>query len=916
MPSRTLVLLSSLRPSSKYRQTIHIDEVEAFWHGYLALWHPHVVAESAGPPTLGTQEEFEPLVADHLFVMPQTPYHYHATDWQEHQRSSGSLVISSVPSWNETISNLAQAMGRPVELFQHDWLAFAGLGMGYLLLEAYCDAQDHTNPLDCVSFYDLIRQAALTDNPDDREHHLGQAAHRLQEAREVVNPSQLYQAVTLFLNGSASESKLKEWVDSGLSFTIVGTSSWLEAWRTAHPQEAEQLKKQLQSGTVDWWGGAERDQDDALLPMSAWLMNLHEGLQQAKAWTGRRLESAGRSPFAATPTMPTLLQSFHIKRALGFSNDTGIWPHATNSLMAWRGPDSQLLESCTRKPEPLESLETAFHLSHLLYEAGTSEYVGWLHLGIMRGSLELPLWFRCWRELHRLAPVFGHLGNLEQTIRDIPATEQFVPASADDYQSDYLLELTGQCDAQAQPNPISRFAVAQERWREWESSRTLLSLTSAIVTDYDATERTQQLEQQGKQLLNQPATPPVETTTSEMAALTRRLISSAGARAPGYLCINTCSFSRKVPVQLANATTLLPAPAWASQKAEQGIDAVIEVPPLGFAWIPCAVEKGAKVRLPKATIVQGTMLQNDYIMLEVDPATGGIRSIRDSYKQLPRLGQQLVFAPGSSMICEGMTTLRNGHAVGEIQTHGTLVDAHGKTLATFRQTHRLWAGSKLAEVDIQLEPVEPTIGYPWHAYYACRWAWRDPHTRLHKSIHQTKLLTQQTRPETPGFIELELTQGKTTIFSRGYPFWQRHSSRMLDSLLIVEGETARDFSFAISLDDDLPHQTAQHWQTPLLTIPTEGLPTAGNTGWFFHVDAPSVLVINMHPVKSGRRKIIVRMVETYGYATEAMLLCPHPPKSAQVVDSWGEVKQELRVTIEGVALHLGCYEFQQVALEF
>lgn len=139
---------------------------------------------------------------------------------------------------------------------------------------------------------------------------------------------------------------------------------------------------------------------------------------------------------------------------------------------------------------------------------------------------------------------------------------------------------------------------------------------------------------------------------------------------------------------------------------------------------------------------------------------------------------------------------------------------------------------------------------------------------------------------------------------------------MLDSLLIVEGETARDFSFAISLDDDLPHQTAQHWQTPLLTIPTEGLPTAGNTGWFFHVDAPSVLVINMHPVKSGRRKIIVRMVETYGYATEAMLLCPHPPKSAQVVDSWGEVKQELRVTIEGVALHLGCYEFQQVALEF
>jgi hypothetical protein len=922
MTRRTLVMLTSHRPSSKYRQTISREEAEAFWNGYFILWHPQVVVESAGPPTLGSQDEFETPVADHLFVIPESPYRYQSADWGEQMKEAGSHSFIATPSWEESFKQLGEALGKP--LAGDDWIPFAGLGLGYLILEAYCDAQDHSNALDTNAFYDHVRQAAQATDASGRKHHLGQAAHQLQHAREVVNPSQLYQAVTLFLNDGTPESNLNHWLNSDLAFTIVTSGHWMTWWLNQNKAaNIELLNTKLQSGKIDWWGGHYFERPDALMPLSSWLANLDYGMSVAQNRLGKRLESSGRSRFAATANLPGILQSFGLKRAFGFSNDAGVWPSATNSLAAWRGPDSQLLESCTRKPEPLDSAETAFHLGHLIYDCTSSEYVGWVHFGMMQQVVDIPLWFQCWNALHQLAPVFGQLGNLEQTIRDIPATEQYTPPSADDYQSDYLLEMTGQGDQEhldlKVPNPVSLFARAQRDWRAWESVRTLLSLFAVISPTADCQREIGTLCKTSEALLieHELAIRPSSHLSEVASRFAERLTMGATAKIPGYLLFNPCSFSRKVPVQLPIATTLLPAPAWASQKASDGIDAIVELPPLGFAWLPRSVEKGAKVRVPKHTIVEGTTLKNDYLIIEVDPHSGGIRSIKDAIKEIPRLGQQLVFAPGSTMKCDEVKVTKNGHAVGEVQSKGTLVDAHGEVLADYVQTCRLWAGRKVAEVDIHLKSRQAPTGYPWHAYFASRWAWRDPNARLNKSVQWTKLPSTQTRPETPGFVELEMQQGRVAIFSGGLPFWQRYTSRMLDSVLLVEGEAERDFSFAISLDDDLPHQTEQDWLTPTVAIPVEqGPPAAGTSSWLFHIDAPSVMLIDMHIPEEHPKSVILRMVETFGYATETLLQCPRQPAAAFVVNSLGEPQRSIELQPEGIVLRVGCYEFLQLRLDF
>ena len=52
----------------------------------------------------------------------------------------------------------------------------------------------------------------------------------------------------------------------------------------------------------------------------------------------------------------------------------------------------------------------------------------------------------------------------------------------------------------------------------------------------------------------------------------------------------------------------------------------------------------------------------------VDPATGGLRGLRDYRTRVNRVGQQLVFNPGSSLRVQSVKTTSTGPALGEIVT--------------------------------------------------------------------------------------------------------------------------------------------------------------------------------------------------------------------------------------------------------
>ena len=92
---------------------------------------------------------------------------------------------------------------------------------------------------------------------------------------------------------------------------------------------------------------------------------------------------------------------------------------------------------------------------------------------------------------------------------------------------------------------------------------------------------------------------------------------------------------------------------------------------------------------------------------------------------------------------------------------------------------------------------------PWRSYYACRFAWAERAAELARDVHFAIQPTSAKRIEAPHFLELQAGPKRIALLTGGLPYHCRFGARMLDSLLIVHGETARKFRFGIGID--LPH---------------------------------------------------------------------------------------------------------------
>ncbi len=241
-------------------------------------------------------------------------------------------------------------------------------------------------------------------------------------------------------------------------------------------------------------------------------------------------------------------------------------------------------------------------------------------------------------------------------------------------------------------------------------------------------------------------------------------------------------------------------------------------------------------------------VRNEFFEAEVDAQTGGLRAIRDPRTRVSRLGQQLVFNPGGSPRVQQIRTISQGPALGEIVSEGVLLDTQGQVLAHFRQRFRAWLGRPVLDLRIEVAPVQPPQGYPWHAYYAARFAWRNERATLVRGVNGIPSITSHSRPETPDYLEIRLGRENTVLFPGGLPFHQRHGGRMIDVLLVCPGEKTQAFDLAIGLDREYPMQTALGMVTPApVTATTQGPPHVGAEGWLFHLDAPNLLLTSFRP---------------------------------------------------------------------
>ena len=314
------------------------------------------------------------------------------------------------------------------------------------------------------------------------------------------------------------------------------------------------------------------------------------------------------------------------------------------------------------------------------------------------------------------------------------------------------------------------------------------------------------------------------------AALARGILGSATPaprtttrrHRPGYLVFNPSSVPRRAAVILPDAALDLrpEGPLRAAQFTDEGSAPSSTSRRSASRGFPRRPTWAVRPPSTGGLSARGRKLRNESIEIEIDAATGGIRSVAAVGESTARLGQQLVMtglldAQGkpvaSQMRCERFDIDYGGPALVQATSSGSLVDPQqGNRLASFTQRYRLWTGRPILEIEITLSDLDPAWleraaeADPWSVYLACRWAWPDPNSMLRADVFWSPELTEAERPETPECFDISTRTQRTALLFGGLPYHRKHGSRMLDTLLSPARESTRSFTLGVVLDLENP----------------------------------------------------------------------------------------------------------------
>ncbi|MCS7304356.1 MAG: hypothetical protein NZ602_04530 [Thermoguttaceae bacterium] len=364
-------------------------------------------------------------------------------------------------------------------------------------------------------------------------------------------------------------------------------------------------------------------------------------------------------------------------------------------------------------------------------------------------------------------------------------------------------------------------------------------------------------------------------------------------------------------------------------------DELLYPPPKQLSWVARFL---ARKRRPLPPLAEEHLLRNEFFEARLDPATGALRGVYTYGSRRPRCAQQLALRipcptgqkgpiPDEErnytlMAADGFRVLSAGPLVGQLEVQGRLMTPQGQVAARFLEIFRCRRGHPVLEILIHLEPLWELEADPWNSYYACRFAWGDQTAELFRSVNQLTCRSEADRLETPWFVDLRTDKHRTTFLFGGLPYHRRIGVNKLDTILIVRGETARQFRVGIGVDLKHPMCAAWDFLAPALAIPlrrnasqqtlTTSTPTAG---WFFHLNVRNVLATAWESlVEAGQvRGFRVRLAETEGRNTTALLHCLRPVASAAQVDFTGKHIRDL--TVKGDTIHIPVHGYQYLQLE-
>jgi alpha-mannosidase len=914
-----LIVLLPCQSLDDFPTNLKGEDAEGLLAGWSALWHPALLTAVGKMPTWRTAEFGPESWTGKLIVLPPIVEKTFTGDLESRAANEGAHLVRGLHRRNEIVAALLSAAGvggRGPGVGEGNLAAdFLALGTCVLFSELLVRRMRYSSNLAEGPFPGHLlaaATAAVAGKVEEARRNLALCCNTLVESRGRYYPVDMSLVdLTLVAKTTIGPALRKELAGGGPVNLLLNGESLAEM-ASREPESLAALRDAIERGTASVVGGEWDEAELPLLPLESILAEFQAGLAEYDKQLGVRPTVFARRRFGLSPALPQILHNLGFRAAVHVTLDDGRFPNPDSSKARWEGLDNSTIDALGRVPLDAREHGSFLALAQKIGHAMDHDHVATLSFAHWPGQVN-PFYDDL-RRIMAIAPVIGKFVTLDHYFTSTDSSGSYSRFTPDEYRSPYLQQDV----AAGKADPLSRRVQCAQRAAANSACEALETLASLL-----------------RGSLPQSSNGPTSDVREAMEALATTLPREKSEPARGYLAMNPASNSRRVLLDVSELAALptVKAPIKAADDVGGTKRVVVDLPPMGFAWIgPTGGEPGKN--WSSEPLASGHTLRNEFCEVAIHPNTGGIQSVHDFRVRGNRLSQQLVFraaaveggassadpeSSASRMVADSIEVTSSSRLFGEITSRGQLLDPAGRRLAGFVQRMQLSLGSRVVGLEIELDAAEPLAADPWNSYFASRFAWADRSAELRRSVHLQSHLTQARRIEAPHFVEIEAAEGRTALLTGGLPYHQRVGERMLDTLLAVHGESAKSIRLGIGVD--VPHA----WMAALdlLTLPIvrceeAAPPSPVSYGWLFSLDAKNAVVTHWSPLPGSDSpaptKVAgfrIRVLETEGRGGRVQLRSFRAPTSAQRTDFLGQSVGNLAVEADRVILELGAYEWIQ-----
>ncbi len=917
------------------------EQAEGLLSAWSALWHPALLASADQLPNWFRADSPPEELSDRLLIVPQASEALLLAGWTARADAAGACVIRKLHRRSEiTQAALAALEGGDAGVDPELAADFQSLGLCYLLVELLTRQMRYMSNVDEIHLKNetlAAARAALAGDAETARDRLRNCFDVLTEARERFYPVEAYLVDLVLTAPTTLGAGLRCELADPVAKNVLISGELIQRIAQTEPETLAALRLALDHQRVTVVGGEMQEGELPLLPIESVLAELRRGISCYQSELDLKPTVFGRRRFGLSPVLPLILSRLGFEGALHLTLDDGHFPRSGQSKSRWEGLDSSAIDALERLPLDAKAPESFLGFPRKMGEAMDLDHVATIVFAHWPG--QVSPFFEDLRRSSAYAPVLGKFITLADYFRHTNRPYELTKFKADQYRAPYLR----QAIIREESDPLSHLIRHHQRRVRAESAQAMSTLAELVGGKAAAASAVNSIEatlNEIDQAAVAPANPDLEQQIDAQGNEAAQRLAGVLARGTvrprlGVLAINPQAFARRALVDVSSLSALpkIDGPVVAVQESEGAKRAVVDVPAMGFVWLEAADAEPAPpapARRRSKPVDEEPTIRNEFLEVVIHPETGGIRAIREIGQRGNRMSQQLAFRlpgprpkPGdvwrdpdldakySVMAADAVEVVAAGPAWSELDCRGRLLDLDGRRLAGYRQRVRLTRGSRVVELEIELDIDDTPRADPWNSYYAARFAWGDETAKLYRSVAGTIQPTEAKRLEAPHLVELRAEKTRAAVLTCGLPYHHRIGDRMLDTLLVVRGETQRQFRLGIGVGLPQPMTQALELLDPLAVVTNAAMPATGATGWLFHIDVRSAVATHWEAIDEHDRNVgfRVRLLETAGRAGRVTLRAFKPVGSARQIDFLGQTLVELTVEEDRLYVDFAAYEW-------